>query len=491
VQRRNFLKGLGLLSAAPVVPAIASTVGSNGFTNVNIRGKVSSSGKGLAKVAVSDGYHVVFTEKDGSYAFASHHNADHVFLSIPSGYEVPHEKGIARFYEKIDKNAQQQWIDFNLNALPQNDDRHAFIVWGDTQIQGKGEAKQLLTISSPDTKATIASLGNQPVMGIAVGDLVFDHFELFPDYKQAVEIAGVPFYQLIGNHDQDYTARTDDGSQATFKQNFGPTYYSFNRGKIHYIVLDNVFFIGLAHQYIGYLNEVQFSWLEKDLQNVPKGSTLVVCLHIPVYNKIADTITNPKEQSLGAMTSNREALFSMLKDYKVHFMTGHTHFNENWEKDNMMEHNHGTVCGAWWSGPICGDGTPSGYGVYQVNGNDISWYYKSTGFDKNHQLTIHAKGSISEKPTEVVANVWNWDPKWKVEWLEDGQPKGEMTQYVGLDPQAVELYQGAEIPKHHKWVEPVPTDHLFLATPSASAKEITVKATDRFGNVYKQSRKLA
>jgi hypothetical protein len=413
-----------------------------------------------------------------------------VFVSLPSGYEIPHEKGIAKFYQEIDKNAKQQQVDFVLNAIPQGDDKHAFIVWGDTQIQGKGEAKQLTTISAPDTKATIASLGNQPVFGIAVGDLVFDHFELFPDYKQAVEVTGVPYYQLIGNHDQDYTARTDDGSQATFKQNFGPTYYSFNRGKIHYIVLDNVFFIGLAHQYIGYLTEAQFSWLEKDLQTVPKGSTLVVSLHIPVYNKIADT-GSAKTESLGSMTSNREALFAMLKNYKVHFMTGHTHYNENWEKDNMMEHNHGTVCGAWWSGPVCGDGTPSGYAVYQVEGDSLSWYYKSVGFDKTHQLTIHKKGSIAEKATEVPVNVWNWDPKWKIEWMEDGQAKGEMTQYIGLDPQAVELYTGPEIPKHHKWVEPVVTDHLFLATPSASAKEIVVKATDRFGNVYQQSMKLS
>lgn len=489
MQRRNFLKGLGLISAAPVLPAIASAVSNSNFTNVNISGKVSSAGKGIGKVAVSDGYNVVHTAVDGTYRFASHYNAEHVFLSLPSGYEIPHQKGIPQFYQKIDKAAQQQRVDFVLNAIPQGDDKHAFIVWGDTQIQSKGDAKQLLSISAPDTKATIATLGNQPIFGIAVGDLVFDHFELFPDYKQAVEITGIPYYQLIGNHDQDYTARTDDGSQVTFKQNFGPTYYSFNRGKIHYVVLDNVFFIGLAHQYIGYLAEAQFAWLEKDLQNVPKGSTLVVSLHIPVYNKISDT-GNAKEEKLGSMTSNREALFAMLKDYKVHFMTGHTHFNENWEKDNMMEHNHGTVCGAWWSGPICGDGTPSGYAVYQVNGDDISWYYKSTGFDKDHQLTIHKKGAIPEKPTEVAANVWNWDPKWKVEWLEDGQSKGAMTQYVGLDPQAVALYTGPAIPKHHTWVEPVTTDHLFLATPSPSAKEIMVRATDRFGKVYEQSMKL-
>ncbi len=490
MERRNFLKNLGLISAAPVLPGIAMAAVNSNFTNVNIQGKVSSGGKGIAKVAVSDGYNVVFTDNDGTYRFASHYAAEYVFLSVPAGYEIPHEKGIARFYQKIDKTVSQQRIDFILNALPQDDNKHAFILWGDTQIQSKQDAEQLKTIAAPDTKAAIATLGNQPVHGIACGDLVFDRFELFEDYKQAVATTGISYYQLIGNHDMDYTARTDDGSQATFKSHFGPTYYSFNRGKIHYVVLDNVFFIGLAHRYIGYITENQLSWLEKDLQHVQKGSTLVVSLHIPTFNKISAT-SNPKEEELGSMTSNREALYTLLKDYKVHFMSGHTHFNENWERGNMMEHNHGTVCGAWWSGPVCGDGTPNGYGVYQVNGDEISWYYKSTGFNKDHQVAIYKKGAIADKPNDIVTNVWNWDDKWKVEWLEDGNSKGFMTQYTGLDPQAAELYLGPAIPVVHKWVEPVITDHLFIATPSAAAKEITVKATDRFGNVYMQTMKLS
>jgi hypothetical protein len=43
----------------------------------------------------------------------------------------------------------------------------------------------------------------------------------------------------------------------------------------------------------------------------------------------------------------------------------------------------------------------------------------------------------------------------------------------------------------HTWVEPIETDHLFAAVPSASAKSITVKVTDRFGNVYTEKLDLA
>jgi hypothetical protein len=70
--------------------------------------------------------------------------------------------------------------------------------------------------------------------------------------------------------------------------------------------------------------------------------------------------------------------------------------------------------------------------------------------------------------------------------MEDGVSKGNMEQIIGYDPEAVELYLGPAMPEKHTWVEPSLTEHLFKAAPSANAKEITVKATDRFGNVYTQ-----
>lgn len=483
MQRRNFLKNIGFLSAASAVPVTEAIAASSGiFQSNNIQGKVTSQGKGIPNAVVSDGYSVVKTGKDGSFSLVSHYNAEFVFLSVPAGYQIPSERGIASFYKKIEKDQAKQQINFILDKLPNGDHKHAFIVWGDTQILTTDDAQQLKTISAPDTQALVATLGQQPIHGIGVGDLVFDKFELYADYKEAVATTGIPFFQVIGNHDMDTSTRSDDQSQATFKQHFGPTYYSFNRGKIHYVVLDNVFFIG-AGRYIGYITENQLSWLEKDLQEVPKGSTVVVSLHIPTDNGEKRRMKLAREE-VSVVTANRKGLYDLLTGYKVHIMSGHTHYNENWEKGNIMEHNHGTVCGAWWSGPVCGDGTPNGYGVYEVDGDNISWYYKSIGFPKEHQLVIHKKGTVNGRPEAVVANVWNWDTGWKIEWLEDGVSKGAMEQILDYDPIAVELYKGPAIPAKHKWVEPNLTEHLFAATPSAAAKEITVKATDRFGKVF-------
>jgi predicted phosphodiesterase len=492
MERRNFLRNIGLLTAVAAVP-VGNVFANRSslFAGNAISGTVTSNGKGIANVVVSDGYNLVLTDKNGRYNFEAHYNAEFVFVSTPAGHEFDAVNGIANFYKKIDKSNSKQTLDFALSKLKQADDKHAFIIWGDTQIQSKEDAELLKTISVPDTKAVAASLAsNVPVHAIAVGDLVFDKFDLFEDYKQAVASIGIPFFQVIGNHDMDYTARTDDGSQATFKSHFGPTYYSFNRGKIHYIVLDDVFFIGNGHRYIGYLTENQLSWLEKDLQHVPKGSTVVVSLHIPTNTSEARRAKG-KEESFGGSVSNKQALYDLLKPYKVHIMSGHTHYNENWEKDNIMEHNHGTVCGAWWTGPICGDGTPSGYGVYEVDGNEIEWHYKSVGFDKENQIAVHKKGAMLTKPNAVAVNVWNHDDKWTVEWFEDGVAKGKMERICDVDPAAVQLYKGPALPIKHKWVEPNLTDHLFIATPSSTAKELKIKVTDRFGKVYEQKMDLA
>lgn len=481
MERRNFLKNIGVFTALSSIPAYASAA-VNDQAPKQIHGKVAGHGTGLKGVAVTDGYQIILTDHKGTYSFTPHDNAEFVYITVPSGYAIPNEDGIARFYQKINKAEAGQTVDFNLGKLPHADDKHAFILWGDTQIFDKDDARKLIGQSAPDTRGVINSLGNIPVHGIGCGDLVFDHLDLFTDYKKAVAITNIPFFQLIGNHDMDLQARTDDLSQQSFKEHFGPTYFSFNRGKIHYVILDNVFYLGADAGYTAYLTENQLSWLEKDLQQVVKGSTVVVSLHIP---------TNEAEKGkrrTGVKTgmTNRAALYKLLEPYKVHILSGHTHYNENWEEGNMMEHNHGTVCGAWWCGPVCGDGTPSGYGVYEVNGSDIRWYYKSVGMKRDHQMKVYKKGEFTAMPEAVMVNVYNWDSQWKVEWAEDGISKGSMEQVKGFDPLANQLYKGRQLPSKHPWVEPVETDHLFVAVPSSQTKNLTIQVTDRFGVVCKQ-----
>src|SRR5690606_37233569 len=176
----------------------------------------------------------------------------------------------------------------------------------------------------------------------------------------------------------------------------------------------------------GYIAEQQFTWLEHDLVQVKPGSTVVVSVHIPLNTRVKRR--NPHEvEPIGGVVSNRRELYRLLKPYQSHIMSAHTHFNEKvFEGDNVIEHVHGTVCGAWWTGPICYDGTPNGYGVYEVDGSEIKWYHKAVGYDRNHQFRVYPLGSDKQKPEYFSVNVWNWDPAWKVAWFENGEPRGEM-----------------------------------------------------------------
>jgi len=385
-------------------------------------------------------------------------------VSVPAGHAIPHENGIARFYQAI---AGKQRYDFELTPLQQDDNSHKFIVWADPQVKNEEDVQQLLTQSAPDVQQLVQSFGPDALVhGITVGDIVWDEHHLFASYDKAVAAAGVPFFQALGNHDMDYNKGGDDASDDTFQKLYGPTHYSFNRGKVHYVVLDDVRYLGKDRNYDGHLSEQQLAWLKKDLAFVPKEHLIVIGLHIPVHNGVA----------------NNQELYDILEDRKVHIMSGHTHYNLNVIKGNVYEHVHGTLCGAWWTGPVCGDGTPRGYGVYEVKGTELSWFYKSTGHPEEHQLSVYIEDRQDGK--RLLANVWNWDPEWKVTWFEDGVAKGDMEQRVGLDPWAVELYAGPQLPQKHKFVDPTKTDHLFYARPAAGAKEIMVQATDRFGNTF-------
>ena len=333
----------------------------------------------------------------------------------------------------------------------------------------------------PDVQATLRALGNPEAVGIADGDIMFDHLELYPEFERAVSRMGIPFFQVVGNHDLDQEAGTDPGSTQTFCRRFGPRYYSFDRGAVHYVVLDDVFWHGAG--YLGYLGSDQLRWLENDLRFVEVGRPVILACHIPVLGG-RHVRTGTRHPAPGISVANRRLLYRLLEPYQAHILTGHTHENEHVFEAGTHEQVNGTVCGAWWSGPICGDGTPGGYSVYEIRGEEVTWRHKSTGHDFQHQLRVYPRGADPKAPDEIVANVWDWDPEWSVVWYEDGERRGEMARRVGTDPLSEELHRGDELPPRRTWVDPYPVGHLFYAPASHQSREIRVEATDRFGRVY-------
>lgn len=447
-----------------------------------ICGRVTCQGKGIAGVVVTDGFDCVATDGQGRYELKRNRGARFVYISSPAGYLVPvSEQTIPQFYLPLDSLKEKDY-DFELLKNPKDDNRHTFLVQADVQATSEKDIAGYRAYLQDVQELLRTSDGQSEVFGIDCGDIVGDSPQLFPSYIQASSTLNIPVYRAIGNHDMTYGGRTFEYSYRTFEDYFGPIYYSFNRGKAHYIVLDNCFYVNRDYQYIGYIDERTFAWLEQDLRFVAKGSPVFVVVHIP-------TSLTPKLQwnaLLQDETSNASGLYRMLEGYDAHIISGHTHFNLNvCFNDSLMEHNTAAVCGIWWKADICMDGTPAGYGVYEVDGTDVKWYYKSAGQSKDYQFRAYPVGASREYPKDIIANVWNWDEKWKVEWYEDGKRMGEMTRFTGYDPDAEAICSDKERVQYD-WISPVQTSHLFRATPRSKTSKVEIKVTDRFGNVFSQ-----
>ena len=454
---------------------------------IQVAGVVRSRGRGLPGIPVSDGVQVVDTDADGAFQLVTRPERGFVWFTPPSGYRIPlNRPGTARFYQPLTGRQRQRAV-FDLEPDPVSDDDHTLLLLGDIQTQDRRETGLFLGESVVDIGETIAGLGDEHVFGISCGDIMYDNLHLYPHYERGVRMMGVPFFQVVGNHDLDLHQLTDRASTETFSSHFGPRYYSFNRGAVHYVVLDDVFWYGQG--YLGYLGADALAWLERDLARVEPGSPVIVATHIPVLGSQHLRLGEEKPRT-GLAIMNRDALYRLLEPYRAHILTGHTHESEHVFEQGTHEHVAGAVCGAWWSGPICHDGTPNGYCVYTIRGEEVTWRYKATGLPADHQMRLTRTGSDPSAPSELVANIWDWDPEWTVRWFVDGEPRGEMERRRGVDPLSVALHTGPDLPPRREWVEPVPTDHLFRAPLTGRERIVAVEATDRFGRVYIEERAL-
>ena len=273
---------------------------------------------------------------------------------------------------------------------------------------------------------------------MTLGDIIYDSCDMWPSMRDAMSDVGaapgwhIPFFQTIGNHDHD--ARVSDTSDddaddyaatATYIQQFGPTDYSFNRGDVHIVVMDNILVQtqktssksnGRTWSHDSGFTDTQFEWLKQDLAAVPdQGSKMVIfCAHKPFCN---------------ADEQHFYDVLSLLQQFKeAHLMIGHTHLTRNYiyssSKANrpcagglsLYEHVHGAACGAWWACNSTTTGEPNGYTIYTVEGAHMrDWQFKGTGKDIGYQLRIF-------DGNEVYYDAG----KYPLNWYTPSQPVGSL-----------------------------------------------------------------
>ena len=490
----------------------------------NVYGVVSCGGKGIADVVVSDGFEVVKTDADGVYQFKSNKTHGYVFVSVPSGYEAPSEGVMPKFHQHFTKaKPEVERIDFPLvEAVGQ--DNHTMLVFGDIHLANRTSDARQFTEFTTDVNEYLTANPGKKTYALTLGDMTWDLYWVsnkysFDEYVRDInKIKGIQVFNTIGNHDHEMAKGVvgDFDTVIKYKKTIAPTYYSFNIGKVHYIVLDDINCKNTgagdsgSRVYDDFVVQEQLDWLKKDLSFVSTSTPLVITMHAPLYN-----------DSQNGSLNNTSAFEEIVKPYTTHVWTGHTHKMYNVDKtssNKIFEHNAGAVCATWWwtghwtSGlHLAQDGAPGGYSVINVSGTDFKWKFKGTGRDSDYQFRTYDRNEIAltgdayvasgkdkakfeeavgdwknvDKGNYVYINVWNYDPKWEISVTENGTSL-KVERVSAKDPLHLIAYNG-QSPTGGFGTSV--TKHLFRVQASSATSTLEIKVTDRFGNVYTESMK--
>ena len=469
-------------------------------------------------MAVSNGKQVVLTNSRGEYNLPVYLD-DIIFVIKPSGHTLPvNEYNQPHFYyihkprgapdlkyEGVPPTGKlPESIDFALLPLERKD-RFKILVFGDPQPYTKEEVDFFY-------RGIVSELVNVKGVsfGLSLGDLVGDDLDLFPAYKEAVKEIGVPWYNVIGNHDINYDAQSDLLSDETYERHFGAASYAFNHGMVHFIILDDVLYPDPrdGEGYWAGFRKDQLTFIENDLKFVPKDYLVVLAFHIPM---------SEDERWDSFRDEDRTKLFELLKDYPHTLsLSAHSHTQsqryffpkDGWQQEKPHHHyNVGTTSGDWYRGrlnqdgvPIATmrDGTPKGYAWLTFDKNTYVIDYKAAGKPSDYQISIHAPKVVAQNRMTTAAILANFFIGSEFDTLyyriDNGQWK-KMFYFKTYDPahfyRVFEWDFLEELPEGRRPSYPTECDHIWYApVPSdlnLGEHAIEVKALDMFGRTFTQA----
>ena len=484
------------------------------FDDRNQNGKMDTNEKGIQGVCVSNGVQVVATDAIGKYSLPVNDNTI-IFVIKPAGWKVPTGTDhFPKFYYIHKPNGSQTVeypgvpptgelpaaINFPLNRSDESN-RFKAIFLGDPQNPSDRTIAFFLHDIVEDINGTDA------LFTATLGDNGANKLDVFPNLKQAYSQLGTPMYITLGNHDENFDSPDDKHSTETFQRYFGPNYYSYNYGMVHFIVMDDVFWTGRTAEkqgtYKARMSGEQLEFIKNDLKYVSRKNLVVLMMHIPIRQ-----------------IENKTDLFALIEPYPHNLsISAHEHQQKHWflgPKDGWngaKPHHHlinGTSCGCWWGGQtdevgiphaIMSDGTPNGYTIASFNGNEYSMEYKVARKPADYQMNIYTPDfvqSVDAATTDVIVNVFFGNKRSQVMMSFDNPTSWvAMERTVMEDPYVVALYEGTKAAKPTQtgsMVAPVKSEHIWKAALPANPAEglhmIYVKTTDMFGHTYLQKRVL-
>ena len=505
-----------------------------------VYGIVSSAGVGVENVVVSDGAEVTVTNEKGIYQLKSAKKWGYVFISVPSGYEVPSVGVLPQFHRALKNSADVvERADFKLEKVDGQDSYKIFML-GDMHLANRtGDLGQFAQFTSDLTDYMTRHKGEK-MYALTLGDMTWDLYwysnsYYFPQYLNTVnsQIKNLQIFHTMGNHDNDFQTRSDYDAAVKYVDQICPTYYSFNIGKVHYVVMDDIdcssYDGSTSRNYVKSLSAEQLDWLAKDLSYVAKTTPVVVAMHAQVFYPTTSGFKIDHDQV------NTLRLFDILDGYTVRFVTGHTHKLFNVTPDapivdghNFREYNSGSVCASWWwSGNLTPgihigtDGTPGGYGIWDVTGTDFQCLYKSTGWPEEYQFRSYDLNNVhfsmadvplmpsdisasvknaymqyvnaypQNNDNEVLINIWNWNSDWTLSVVDENRKTLPYTEVWAYDPLhiaalSVKRFNNAGLKSTPSFVTSKFT-HFFKVKADNPDTDLVITVKDEFENEWTEN----
>ena len=505
-----------------------------------VYGIVSSAGVGVENVVVSDGAEVTVTNEKGIYQLKSAKKWGYVFISVPSGYEVPSVGVLPQFHRALKNSADVvERADFKLEKVDGQDSYKIFML-GDMHLANRtGDLGQFAQFTSDLTDYMTRHKGEK-MYALTLGDMTWDLYwysnsYYFPQYLNTVnsQIKNLQIFHTMGNHDNDFQTRSDYDAAVKYVDQICPTYYSFHIGKVHYVVMDDIdcssYDGSTSRNYVKSLSAEQLDWLAKDLSHVDKTTPVVVAMHAQVFYPTTSGFKIDHDPV------NTLRLFDILDGYTVRFVTGHTHKLFNVTPDapivdghNFREYNSGSVCASWWwSGNLTPgihigtDGTPGGYGIWDVTGTDFQCLYKSTGWPEEYQFRSYDLNNVhfsmadvplmpsdisasvknaymqyvnaypQNNDNEVLINIWNWNSDWTLSVVDENRKTLPYTEVWAYDPLhiaalSVKRFNNAGLKSTPSFITDKFT-HFFKVKADDADTDLVITVKDEFGNEWTEN----
>lgn len=372
------------------------TVSGTVYHDSNKNGRQDANEPGLKDIPVSNGDTIVVTGHDGSYMLP-YVEGGSIMPILPANYTMGGSSVVnANFYyaeEQGDKSvgpgtgrdAPRAMAGVNFGLVKKRENRRFRLnAIGDVQV---GDYQELDYATRTLWPELLQPQDDVPAVNLFLGDLVNNNLRLYGDLRTLMEQLPQQTWTVLGNHDRDIdTIRWRQ--TMTYNQVFGADMYAFNEGRVHFIILNNVYGDG-ARGYRGRLSERQLQFVRQDLQYVPHDRLIVLSMHIPL-----------------AHTRNRAELFHLLEGRgDVLAITGHMHqvgrFFHEGRGVRIHELSAGASCGFWWVGEkdafgvpaaLQQCGTPRNYFVVDFNDATYRLRCKAVEQDARRQMTIHVTG---------------------------------------------------------------------------------------------------